>query len=654
MQLAAPAFLELPLGSISTHGWLKDWVQTQIDGLFGHLQDFWPDIENSTWIGGAGDTGLHERLPYWLNGMIPAAFLAQDERLIAVVDSYVDIILQRQLPSGWFGPDDSGLGGNQYWARFPLMLSLLQYAQFRPSQADRILNATRACMREMQLRMLATPMGDSWSGARFMDGMLSAHWLLDHAPAGQESQLWDTADLLAAQGFTWGPYFAEQLPHGPVPAADANLYNHGVNVAQALKSQAVVYRQSRDPVDADSARFGVEQVFKYHGLPHGVFGADEHLAGSMPSRGTELCTVVETAFSMSKLFQILGDVPYADRAERIVLNALNGEITPSMWAHQYLQQTNQRAAGIEQEHVWATDGPDAIIFGLAPNYGCCTANGPQGLPKFVTQSIFATEEGGVAVVQLTPAAVSVSAAFLTRVRDGDVSVMPRAEDAVGTNVTVNVTSQFPFEDTVTIVVDGATDPNFALHVRIPTWAANATLSVDGATAQPVAAGHMVPVKFAATSGSVVINLSPQPRLEMGYNNSVSVYRGALMYALPIKESVQVLNRYYLNSTDMAFANASAWQFALVADPAGEPTGFVFNNTGSVPGLSPWAPETMPLSLSATVRSLPTWGLELNSTAPPPSSPIDCTSSLCGDGVVVPLVPYGATNLRIAAFPWAKP
>lgn len=39
---------------------------------------FWNDISNSIWIGGNGDGGLHERAPYWLNGIVPLAALLQN------------------------------------------------------------------------------------------------------------------------------------------------------------------------------------------------------------------------------------------------------------------------------------------------------------------------------------------------------------------------------------------------------------------------------------------------------------------------------------------------------------------------------------------------------------------------------------------------
>ena len=31
--------------------------------------------------------------------------------------------------------------------------------------------------------------------------------------------------------------------------------------------------------------------------------------------------------------------------------------------------SDQINAEVENDHVWATDGPDAILYGLAPNYG---------------------------------------------------------------------------------------------------------------------------------------------------------------------------------------------------------------------------------------------------------------------------------------------
>ena len=46
-----------------------------------------------------------------------------------------------------------------------------------------------------------------------------------------------------------------------------------------------------------------------------------------PSRGSELCAVVEAMFSYEYLFSVFGDVEFLDRTERIAFNAL-----PATWA----------------------------------------------------------------------------------------------------------------------------------------------------------------------------------------------------------------------------------------------------------------------------------------------------------------------------------
>jgi hypothetical protein len=59
-------------------GWLLRQLVLQAEGLGGHLAHFWPDVMDSVWVGGSADGGLHERAPYWLNGIVPLAFLLRN------------------------------------------------------------------------------------------------------------------------------------------------------------------------------------------------------------------------------------------------------------------------------------------------------------------------------------------------------------------------------------------------------------------------------------------------------------------------------------------------------------------------------------------------------------------------------------------------
>lgn len=53
--LLPTALTPLPPGAIRPAGWLWRQLRAQADGLSGHLADFWPDVANSAWIGGAAE-----------------------------------------------------------------------------------------------------------------------------------------------------------------------------------------------------------------------------------------------------------------------------------------------------------------------------------------------------------------------------------------------------------------------------------------------------------------------------------------------------------------------------------------------------------------------------------------------------------------------
>lgn len=48
--------------------------------MSGNLDKVWPDIRDGKWIG--RDKDGWERVPYWLDGFIPLAYLLEDEDMI--------------------------------------------------------------------------------------------------------------------------------------------------------------------------------------------------------------------------------------------------------------------------------------------------------------------------------------------------------------------------------------------------------------------------------------------------------------------------------------------------------------------------------------------------------------------------------------------
>ena len=83
-------------------GWVKRQLEIQADGLSGNLDKVWRDVRDSSWIG--GDAEGWERVPYWLDGFVPLAYLLENEDMIARAKRYIDAIIARQEEDGWICP----------------------------------------------------------------------------------------------------------------------------------------------------------------------------------------------------------------------------------------------------------------------------------------------------------------------------------------------------------------------------------------------------------------------------------------------------------------------------------------------------------------------------------------------------------------------
>ena len=165
--LAAPAFRPLPLGSIRPEGWLLRQLRLQRDGLTGHLDEFWPDVAESQWFGGAAEGW--ERAPYWLDGAIPLAFLLDDAAFKERLARRVGHIVTHQRPDGWYAPypEDAGAKPYDLWAILLVNKALVQYHE--ATGDARVLEAVRKSLRALLAGLSRTPLFD-WGRFRWYEG----------------------------------------------------------------------------------------------------------------------------------------------------------------------------------------------------------------------------------------------------------------------------------------------------------------------------------------------------------------------------------------------------------------------------------------------------------------------------------------------------
>jgi len=122
--LAASAFYPLPLGTIRPRGWLRRQLEIQAAGLGGHLDETWADVgPNSGWLGGTGESW--ERGPYFLDGLVPLAYLLDDSALKVKAQKYLDWTLSHPAPDGMIGPRSN----DDWWPRMVMLKVLTQYQE---------------------------------------------------------------------------------------------------------------------------------------------------------------------------------------------------------------------------------------------------------------------------------------------------------------------------------------------------------------------------------------------------------------------------------------------------------------------------------------------------------------------------------------------
>ncbi len=619
---ATPAFKPLPLGAIHPEGWLRRQLEIQAAGLTGHLGDFWSDVgSNSGWLGGTGESW--ERGPYYLDGLLPLAYELNNPTLVAKAKQWVDWTLDHQRPDGQIGPYKN----DDWWPRMVMLKVLTQYQE--ASGDPRVIPVMQKYFAYELRELPQRPLRD-WGKYRWQDNVYSVLWLYNRTG---DSNLLKLASLLHRQGYDWEAQFAnfkytgketrEKLgltPKGPIP--DLAMQTHGVNNAMALKAAPIWWLVTGNPAGRAAFYRQLALLDKYHGLPNGMFSGDEHFAGPDPSQGIELCAVVESMFSLEQAFAILGDAPIADRLEKITFNALPGTLSNDMWSHQYDQQPNQIAC-TRAHRQWSTNGDDSNLFGLAPNFGCCAANLHQGWPKLVESLWMTTRDGGLVTAAYAPNRVD--------------TVLKSA------NVSIREDTEYPFRGTVRFTVQVSHPVSFPLLLRIPAWARNAQITVNGSRSEISAQSFHQINRTWKTGDTVEIEFPMNVRVTHWYRNSAAFERGPLVFSLGLHAEWTELKKYAEKSADWQLTPDAAWNYAVQLGD--REVQVAEHSLGSVP----FDAAQPAISLRVKARRLPEWTAQDNSAGPLPLSPVASSQPL----QELTMIPYGAAKLRITAFPYLR-
>ena len=592
---------------IEPTGWLRDQMAIQANGLSGNLDRVWRDVRDSAWIG--GDAEGWERVPYWLDGFIPLAYLLRDESMIARARKYVESIIAFQKPDGWICPcDDSARSSYDTWAL--LLLSKVLTVYYECSRDERIPKILYDAMKNYhdllssgEVRLF------DWGKYRWFEGFFALEFLYERY--GEEWIL-DLARILKSQGMDY-----HTIEHKWArPLNEWTLDTHIVNLCMMIKSEAVSHALLGDEY-LDEGEYFYSLLYRHNGMPAGMLTGDEVLSGISPIQGAELCSVVELMFAFEQLYARTGDKKWAERLELLAFNALPASLSDDTWSHQYDQMSNQIACiRFPGKPIFRTNFADSHLFGLEPNYGCCTANFGQGWPKLAL-SVFLKSDDGVTCALSLPCSLN------------------------SDEISVEVTTDYPFKNEFTYTVCAKCDTVF--RIRIPSFAKN--LTVNGEATE----SEMLSFTLSAGENRVIrVAFDTLPRFEKSPIGLNVAKCGSLLFAVPIRYRKNMLE-YLRDGVERKFPYCD-YEYIPESDYgygfAGGKLECEFKGLSDVP----FSSEKPPVVLKASVAPID-WGYEEGYNTVCARLPKSCAP--LSAPTVTELYPYACAKLRMTELPFVE-
>ncbi|MDD4869012.1 MAG: glycoside hydrolase family 127 protein [Kiritimatiellae bacterium] len=626
-----PAFIPLPPGQVEPEGWLRDWCIAARDGYTGHMDDYDQEFQRA-WAADHTMTGERLNWPkggwpyegggYWFDGLAKLGYILHDDSLIQQAKRRFDVVVTHMNPNSilflwWLNKNNAeDVKGSVVSGAWPIwacgLLGRAMTGYYAGCRDPRVLQAMETAYsgNREQIRMgwamsNTWPAFDTytWTGNKEIAAVLTM--LFSKDGGGKDPG-----------GASWSRY--RQMPKKE-PGAEKN--DHVVHFLESTTPWALGYLWTGNSEFLD-VTIGWHDLLERDSMqPSGVPVADEYYGPTGAFRGTETCDVAGYLWSQIALLTISGEGRMADRAERAFFNAGPVTVARDFKTHVYFQSPNR----IVDKSPAYPHGPRAGGNSYkAKHYPlCCTAALNRILPNYVMHMWMATYDNGLVATHYGPC-----------------KVLAMVADRVPVKITCS--TDYPFGETIDIVVAPQSETTFPLSFRIPGWCNNPELKVNGTVLKtvPDAKGFVRIERLWKSGDKVHLQFPRTVQVRMGRDKNkdshdapyASVHYGPLLFALPIPDT-----------TDENTPDPSAkWKYAL--DVQGEKLDSdITVERLALPTRWDW-PLKSPLKLHASAQSF-NWNWATNNCVLP-AEPI----ASGGAPEKITLIPYGCAKLRVSMFP----
>lgn len=634
----------LPVGAVSPEGWLKEFLERQKNGLTGHLEVGGFPYNTTLWMPPYNNEKNEpwwrfEQSAYWIDGMARCGYLLNDTMLINRAEEQINYVFDNPASNGYLGPDLGKDNKILRWVHTVFFRAAI--AKFEKTNDYKIIEGLRKHY-----------LGERYAHnkQREMTNIEAILYCYDKTRdtallnfAKQIYSAWEKTDTTDASPKKF--------------LIDEPINVHGVTYNEEAKLGALMFMYTGEEKYLTESKSAYSRVLKYHMLADGMHSCTEKFQPVLPLESHEACDITDFTWSLEYMIMATGNSKYADITEKVIFNALPGQVLNDFKALQYFSCPNQVIATSLSNHNFFHKGSTSMRYSPNPWTQCCAGNINRAMPNYVINMWMTDQNGNPAAVLYAPSSLKYN--------------LPSGE-----GIEIQQITNYPFDDSITFKMKVSQKKEFRFYFRIPEWMEKYQITVNGKPVDPVLKDGFAAIDREWETGDDVILKFEQKIKKMNWGtNGVSIERGPIVYALNVKGNRQI------NSEDKGSSEkfpayeifpASDWNYGLALkniDVSKLKTVIANMNY-------PWSDSDFPVRIQVPAVKIDSWKIKKVTEVPQElkkdsSAQARWTKELKEKGFVemtpqlpeeeelktingnnvenIELVPYGCTKLRITVF-----
>lgn len=584
-----PVFTRLRMGDVTPDGWIKEQMRRDLNvGFAGRLNELCHEASTDIFASGRNSpkhlatitrTGAEqptdassgfawwngETEGNWRAGFVMLAYLSGDETYKRKADAWVQHVLSYQGDDGYLGiytPELRYKHDGEWWTQACLLRGLLAYAELTKNAS--VLAAVRRAI-------------DNTISV-FGEGKATPPWLLepkrgfmthDLMLSDVLERLFELTGEVRYRDFALWVYDNWSKDNGRSSLEDVDdalgslldrkrpFVGHGVDTLEGMRLPLWLWMATGREDLGQASRNALDKLERYS-MPGGSVVSSEMISDQAPDPNMaefEYCVTKETEFTYESALQKMGLAAHAERVERIFFNDAQGSRLPDGSAITYLTADNRLRLDGRTPDGSKPEPANKFSPTHADVAVCCNPMATQVAPLYVHGMWMRHRDGGLAALLYGPCTVATA--------------------IDGIRVELQEKTNYPFAQTVEVIVSPERTRSFPLYFRDPQWSRGTKLVCAGARIERDGDFWKVSKQW-SMGDRISLSFAAEVQQVAAVNGDVTLQYGALLYALPVPHKQTVIKKYSVagfEDTHYEPLNGAPDEFAFASEARWKGFGF---------------------------------------------------------------------------------